>query len=70
MKMSYDPQADVFYARFATDSAVISETKEVAPGVMIDLDAAGQLVGFEVLSVSRRDADLLTGGSFSQDAAK
>jgi uncharacterized protein YuzE len=55
MKTSYDPAADAFYARFAPDSAVIIETREVAPNVNIDLDANGELVGIEVLHVSRRD---------------
>ena len=54
MKTSYDPDADVFYARFAPDGSPIAETREVAPGVMIDLDGSGQLVGIEVLSVKRR----------------
>jgi uncharacterized protein YuzE len=51
MKTSYDPAADAFYARFAPDDIQIAETKEVAPGVMIDLDASGNMVGIEVLSV-------------------
>ena len=56
MRTSYDPQADAFYARFAPESAEIGETREVAPGVMVDLDPAGQLVGLEVLGVSLRGA--------------
>ena len=51
---TYDPKADAFYARFAPDGVEIAETREVAPGVTIDLDAAGQLVGVEVLSVVAR----------------
>jgi uncharacterized protein YuzE len=54
MRTSYDPAADAFYARFAPDGTPIAETKEVAPGVMIDLDASGHLVGVEVLSVAAR----------------
>jgi uncharacterized protein YuzE len=56
MKTSYDPDADAFYARFAPDVVAISETREVAPGVMIDVDANGDLVGVEVLSVRVRGA--------------
>ena len=54
MITTYDPDADAFYARFAPASATVFETKEVAPGVMIDLDSAGQLIGVEVLSVTIR----------------
>lgn len=56
MQTSYDPEADAFYARFAPEGTPISETTEVAPGVMIDLDANGQMVGIEVLSVRMRSA--------------
>jgi hypothetical protein len=45
MRTTYDPAADVFYARFAPVSTAIAETKEVAPGVNVDLDAAGNLPG-------------------------
>jgi uncharacterized protein YuzE len=51
MRTTYDPSVDAFYARFAPEGVEIAETKEVAPGVMIDLDASGQMVGLEVLSV-------------------
>ena len=54
MRTSYDPEADAFYARFAPDGIAIENTQEVAPGVMLDLDHAGNLVGIEVLSVRSR----------------
>jgi uncharacterized protein YuzE len=56
MRTSYDPKADAFYARFAPEDAEIAETREVAPGVALDLDANGNLVGVEVLSVTLRTA--------------
>ena len=49
MRTSYDPEADAFYARFAPDGIAIENTQEVAPGVMLDLDHAGNLVGVEGL---------------------
>jgi len=55
MRTSCDPEADAFYARFAPESTEIAETREAAPGVMLDLDASGNLVGVEVLSVRLRD---------------
>ena len=54
MRTTYDPEADAYYARFAPDQIEIAETQEVAPGVIIDLDANGDLVGIEVLSVRLR----------------
>ena len=57
MRTSFDPVADAFYTRFAPVDAAIGRTEEVAPGVMLDLDASGQLVGVEVLSVSLRDPE-------------
>ena len=54
MRTSYDATSDAFYARFAPDDVEVAETQEIAPGVMIDLDAKGEFIGLEVLSVSRR----------------
>ena len=65
MGTSYDPEADAFHARFAPDNVSIAETKEVAPGVMVDLDASGQLVGIEVLSVTVRGA-----GAYGKSVAR
>ncbi|GEM_PF-1190032 len=58
MNTTYDPAADAFYARFVPDGTPVAETQEVAPGVMIDLDEAGNLIGIEVLSVTARSAGL------------
>lgn len=41
MKVTYDQDADAFYARFAPDGTPIAETKDVAPNVNIDLDERG-----------------------------
>jgi uncharacterized protein YuzE len=68
MQTTYDPKADAFYARFAPDDTKIAETKEVAPGVMIDLDASGQLVGVEVLSVVVRAAGMYGASPVSRAA--
>jgi uncharacterized protein YuzE len=56
MRTIYDPESDALYARFTPPDVVVEQTREVAPGVTIDLDANGQLVGVEVLSVRRRAA--------------
>jgi uncharacterized protein YuzE len=54
IKTSYDPEADAFAARFAPAGAATAETREVAPGVMLDFDAQGNVIGVEVLSVRLR----------------
>ena len=64
IKTSYDPDADAFYAHFAPDGAVVATTTEVAPGVTIDLDASGQMIGIEVLSVRVRGT-----GAYGNEAA-
>ncbi|HZH46269.1 MAG TPA: DUF2283 domain-containing protein [Roseococcus sp.] len=51
---SYDPEADAFYVRIAPKGTPVAETREVQPGVLLDLDAAGQVIGIEVLDVRRR----------------
>lgn len=56
MRTTYDPEADVLYAWFAPDATAVDHTKEVAPGVMLDLDEDGNVVGIEVLSIRTRSA--------------
>ncbi len=51
MKTHYDRDADALYLRFAEGR--IAESEEVAPGVVIDFDAEGRIVAFEVLAASR-----------------
>jgi uncharacterized protein YuzE len=54
---SYDPEADAFYVRIAPKGTPVAETREVQPVVMLDLDAAGQVIGIEVLDVRRRSGE-------------
>jgi uncharacterized protein YuzE len=54
IKTSYDPEADAFSVWFAPAEVPASETKEVAPGVMLDFDGTGNVIGVEVLSVRLR----------------
>ncbi len=56
MKLEFDPTADAAY--FEISSAPVVTTREIEAGVMGDYDAEGHLVGIEVLSVSRRGANL------------
>jgi uncharacterized protein YuzE len=50
----YDPEADVTSVWFAPPGMTAAETEEVAPGVNLDFDADGQVIGIEVLGVRRR----------------
>ena len=52
MKVTYDPETDVL--RILFKSSPIEESDEDKPGVIIDYDANGDIVGIEVLDASRR----------------
>ena len=52
MKVTYDPEVDVL--RIIFRNAPIKESDEDKPGVILDYDAEGNLVGLEVLNASRR----------------
>ena len=52
MKIEYDPKADAMYIRLIAGTVV--ENDEVRPGVVFDLDAAGRVLGIEMLDVSQR----------------
>jgi uncharacterized protein YuzE len=53
MKLEFDPVADAAY--FEISSADVEETKEIEPGIIVDYDKNGHVVGVEVLSVSKRN---------------
>ena len=52
MKLEFDPVADAAY--FEISSAEVEATKEIEPGIIVDYDKEGHVVGVEVLSVSKR----------------
>lgn len=54
MTTSYDPEADALYARFVPKGSAIAETRELEPGILLDVDEAGHLAGIEVLGVRAR----------------
>ena len=49
MKLEFDPVADAAY--FEISSADVEETREIEPGIIVDYDKDGHVVGIEVLSV-------------------
>jgi uncharacterized protein YuzE len=52
MKLYYYPETDSLYIELK--SAPGAEAREVANGVVLDLDAAGDLVGFDIENASKR----------------
>lgn len=52
MKVTYDPEVDVL--RIVLSGAPIEESDESKPGVILDYDKAGNVVGMEILDASRR----------------
>jgi len=65
-KATYDAQADAISVRFAPDGATYIESEEVAPGVVLDYDAQGRVIGVELLYVR----DLLAAGKTATTAEK
>ncbi len=47
-----DKEADALYFRF--DESKIVDSEEVQPGIIIDFNESNQVVGFEILGVSKR----------------
>jgi uncharacterized protein YuzE len=52
MQMRYDPNADAAYLDLSKTK--IEESEEVLPGVILDFDKEGRIVGIEVLDASRQ----------------
>ena len=52
MRVRFDQQADALYVRL--DESPVAESEEVRPGVVLDLDERGEVVGIEILRVGRR----------------
>lgn len=47
MKTEYDPEANALYVRFSDDR--VERTEELRPGIMLDFDSKGRIVGIEML---------------------
>jgi uncharacterized protein YuzE len=52
MKIEYSKEADALYVYFK--EAFVAKSKEIEDGVVIDFDEKNQLIGIEVLDVSKR----------------
>ncbi|HZU88842.1 MAG TPA: DUF2283 domain-containing protein [Stellaceae bacterium] len=56
IRTSYDPEADAIFVWFGLEGVTSAGTEEVAPGVMLDFDEGGRVIGIEVLDVRERMA--------------
>ncbi len=54
MKLHVDKSADALYLRL--DDSTIAESEEVSPGIVLDYSDSGEVVGVEVLHLSRRSS--------------
>ena len=52
MKVTYDPEVDVL--RIIFSSVPIEESDEDKPGIILDYDKDGNIVGMEILDASKR----------------
>ena len=56
MKLNVDKEADALYLRL--DDSPIVESEEVSPGVVLDYNEANEVVGVEMLYLSKRSSNL------------
>ena len=52
MRLKVDTENDTLYLRL--DEAAIIESEEVQPGIILDYDSNGRVIGIELLSLSLR----------------
>ncbi|WP_297106600.1 DUF2283 domain-containing protein [uncultured Devosia sp.] len=50
--VKYDPDADAAYIRFS--AGAVEESEEVSPGIVLDFDKDGHIVGMEVLQARKQ----------------
>ncbi len=56
MKLHIDKEADALYLRL--DDSAIVESEEVSPGVVLDYNKTNEVVGVEMLYLSKRSSNL------------
>ncbi len=63
MKLKVDKENDALY--FRLDESAIFESEEVQPGVILDFNVDGRVVGIEILALSTRTVPQSSCASFS-----
>ena len=56
MKLNVDKEADALYLRL--DDSPIAESEEVSPGVVLDYNESNEVIGVEMLHLSKRSSSL------------
>ena len=56
MKLSVDKKADALHLRL--DNSPVVESEEVSPGVVLDYNESNEVVGVEMLRLSKRSSSL------------
>ena len=56
MKLHIDKEADALYLRL--DYSAIVESEEISPGVVLDYNESNEVVGVEMLYLSKRSSNL------------
>jgi uncharacterized protein YuzE len=52
MKTEYDPEANALYVIFSDEK--IERTEELRPGIILDFDSRGHIVGIEMLDAKQK----------------
>jgi uncharacterized protein YuzE len=56
MRLHVDKEADALYLRL--DDSKIVESEEVSPGIVLDFNESNQVVGIEILNLSKNNPNL------------
>ncbi len=54
--LRYDRAADALYIKLKNDR--VADSDEIAPGIIVDYNEKGEIIGIEILWFSKRDIDL------------
>ncbi|MDW7680140.1 MAG: DUF2283 domain-containing protein [bacterium] len=56
MKLKVDREADALY--FSLDDTAVVESEEISPGIILDYNDQNEIVGIEILHLSKRSPRL------------
>ena len=52
MKTTYDNEANALYVKFSNET--VAKTEELRPGMILDFDSRGHIIGFEMLDAKKQ----------------
>ncbi len=55
MKVLYDPDKDIL--QISLNTSIVEETARIAPGLILDYDEDGNVIGFEIREASKKVDD-------------